>query len=758
MRTLAILVLTFAALFGFGRRDVRADDPGVVAENRFVRLGFDASKGGNLTGMTDKNSQRNLLAGDCRQRGLYQIDAVDVDGKSHRISGSAAKQSDVTWADGVVTIRHQIESPGAMTVTMTCRLPDNSPQTRWRIEIDNRSELNVREIAFPVIEAPESAEYVLLPYCDGCVVEKPGECYRVGHSQSCWYPGSASAQVLAAGLDHSGGLYYASHDAKGYKKRFTLRRDKQGLTLRAEHYPVDGPGNDYEQPYDVVLAPYSGTWRGAADLYKAWAVEQPWCARRVVERTDVPRWLKEAPMCLTVGLHRSAKEIGTEALYDRLHEHSRAYSTRLKRPVCVLLGGWQGKGYYISPHYFPPCGGNELFTRLTSRMEADGNKATVFLCGGVFWTLEKTPPIIDEPYDDWECFRREGEPYAVVGEDGKTLVSGVPDKRIGKHAYLCLAHPRTHEMMLEICRKIPELGVASTQLEMVGGGQPICYSKKHGHPPGGGHYQADATFRLLGAILKQGRRQRDDYALAIEEPGEFFIQVLSMYHARDNSDLIWPRSGIGVRGVPLFTYLYHEYAIGYLGQGSWPVTKEKGRSRRSELWHALNYVRGKTLGLSEWSNIVNPEEMEEHQLRMIDDISAVQHGPACNYLMTGRMLHPLPIDVPRVAIGVWDGRTKKTVELSHPAVLQGVYEYPPGSPGTATDKEAGHGIALINVAEEPVEFTLKLAPPRPDVAYTIRQHGRAGTKEIGALTGQARQHTFTLDGCEPAFVEIMPAR
>ena len=172
MRTLAILVLTSAVLVGVGRQDIRADDQDVVAENRFVRLDFDASKSGNLTGMTDKTSRRNLLAGDCRQRGLYQIDTVDADGHSHRVSGATAKQSDVTWADGVVTIRHQIESPGAMTVTMTCRLSDNSPQTRWRMEIDNRSELNIREIAFPVIEVPES------------VARRSGRCYTENRAKT----------------------------------------------------------------------------------------------------------------------------------------------------------------------------------------------------------------------------------------------------------------------------------------------------------------------------------------------------------------------------------------------------------------------------------------------------------------------------------------------------------------------------------------------------------------------------------------------
>jgi len=764
MKTFATALLMTATIIpcNHGRlyaAEVRAGagDQRVIAENDLVRLVFDKSKDGNLAEFVCKTLQRNLLSDDSDDRDLYRIVAVDAQGHSLTLSGSRAKESNVTSRAGIVTIKHRFEAPTTFSVTLTCELEKDSARSYWRIRVENESQLTIRKIIFPVIEVPDSAPYVLFPYCDGWLVQKPGETYRVGYEASCWYPGSASAQLMAAGLGSPGGLYYAAHDALGYKKQFTLARDKQGLTLATVQFPVDGPGNDYRQPFDIVLSPFLGTWHSAADIYKAWAVKQPWCARKVADRPDIPQWLKNAPMCLTVGLRRTAKKRGdVQAEFDSVRKHAKSYANRLRRPSCVLLGGWQGKGYYVSPHYFPPFGGNERFTRLTSGLIADGNKSIVFLCGGVFWTLEKSPPIIDKPYDDWQCFQREGEPHAVIGPDGKTLLSGVPDKRIGKHAYLCLADPYTHKTMLDICEQIPKLGVTVTQLEMVGGGQPICYSTGHGHPPGGGNHQTRGAYRLLESILKQGRKQNKDYALAIEEPGEFFIPVLSCYHARDNSELRWPRSGPSVRGVPLFTYLYHEYAVGYLGQGSWPATKERGRNRHSELWHALNFVRGKMLALSEWSGTVDPEQLEENQLRMIDGISAAMHGLPCKYLMTGRMLHPVELECPRTRIKLWNSRNKETTEFDYPAVLQGVFEYPPGGPGVAPDEKTGYGVALANVGQGRTEFRATLAPLCPNVTYSIRQHGKGEPQEIGTLAGKPCRLPLALEPCESTFVEVTP--
>jgi hypothetical protein len=32
----------------------------------------------------------------------------------------------------------------------------------------------------------------------------------------------------------------------------------------------------------------AGGWRAAADLYKVWAVKQPWCSVRLRDRVDIP--------------------------------------------------------------------------------------------------------------------------------------------------------------------------------------------------------------------------------------------------------------------------------------------------------------------------------------------------------------------------------------------------------------------------------------------------------------------------------------
>jgi len=731
----------------------------VIAENGRVRVGIDTSRKGALAEFVWKASGRNLASTAAGDRSLYNIEAVDGQGNLRRIASDQAKKSTAASKNGVVTIVNRHDAPFPLTVTITCTVETGSPLARWRIRIENTSDLNIRKIMFPVVEVSDSADYVLLPACDGCVIEKPGQNLRAGYRKELLYPGSASAQIMAAGLGSEAGLYYAVYDAQGYKKSFTVKRTKTGVALLATHFPVDGPGNDYEQPYDVVLAPFRGrAWYAAADMYKTWAVKQHWCKKRIVERADIPGWLKKAPMSLTfslrglVGGHRG----DVSAAFESVPESAQAYTNYFTRPAVVLLAGWQGKGYYISPHYFPPFGGRERFTAMTRALTEGGNRSVVFLCGGLYWTLARKPPLGN--YDDWECFRREGESFAVVGPNGDTLVSGDPAKRVGRYAYLCAADRRTHKMMLDICARIQDLGVTVTQFESVGGGQPVCYSSDHGHPPGGGNYQAWGYHKLFEAALKQGLARDNDYALTIEEPGEFYLQVLSAYHARDNAEYRWPRGGPAQRGVPLFTYLYHEYALGYLGQGSPLVFNTKRRSRPAELLHAMNFVRGKMLALSNWSTSPwpAPQELEKHQLKMMRGIAAVLRSPGADYLMMGKMLPPVEIRVPRTRVRFWNWQTKKAKEISFPAILQGAYEYPPVPPGEAPDGKVGYGYAFVNIARKPVEFEVKLVPPLAGVTYSVGRYGEGAVQRLGVVAGKPRPIKLALAPGESTFVEVAP--
>ncbi|NOX56657.1 MAG: hypothetical protein GXP27_19870 [Planctomycetes bacterium] len=759
MKTLKMLLLLATCSLGPAAIGAEPSRPpraslSAAVENGFMRVAFDMSRKGSLAEFRCRRFGRNLLSEGAAGRSLYRIEAVDAGGKTHRITSAQAAKSLITRDNTTVTITNRHAKPGPMTVIVTCRLDEGSALAHWRIRVENSSDLIVRKVVFPIVEVPDSAEYILFPYCDGCLIEQPGKRLGVGYRKEGTYPGNASTQIMAAGLEPDGGLYYAVHDSGGYKKTLAVRRTKTGIELSATHFPVDGPGNDYRQPYDVVLGPFQGTWYDAADIYKAWAVQQHWCERKLIERDDVPQWLKDAPLCLTYTLTGTVAAHGgdVQAAFDSLRKTARLYSQHFGLRVCTLLAAWQGRGYYIAPHYFPPFGGYERFTSLARGLREDGNRSIVFLCGGLYWTVEKKPPL--QEYDDWECFRREGEPFAVVGPDGKTLITGEADKRVGRNAHLCAADERTHRMMLDICRKIQDLGVTVAQFESVGGGQPLCYSKSHGHPPGGGNYQAKGYYKLFESVLRQGQTRDKDFAVTIEEPGEYYMQVLSAYHARDNAEFTWPRSGAAERGVPLFTYLYHEYAIGYLGIG--PSFSTKGRHRVGEFFHAANYVRGKMLGLSSWSpqRWPTPQELNEHQRKMMEGIAAVLRSPARKYLMLGRMLHPVPLDVPQTEVRFWSWRTKKHRTIRFPAVLQGVYEYPPAVPGELPKQPVGRGYALVNIAEQRIEFDLPLLPPSAGTTYVIRQYGKDGERELGQMGADPHTIHLGLDSCESTFIMV----
>ena len=48
-----------------------------------------------------------------------------------------------------------------------------------------------------------------------------------------------------------------------------------------------------------ILGSFAGDWHDAADLYRNWSLQQKW-ATPLTKRTDVPKWLLDSPVYLTV--------------------------------------------------------------------------------------------------------------------------------------------------------------------------------------------------------------------------------------------------------------------------------------------------------------------------------------------------------------------------------------------------------------------------------------------------------------------------
>ncbi len=99
-------------------------------------------------------------------------------------------------------------------------------------------------------------------------------------------------------------------------------------------------------------------WRDAADLYKQWALEQPWCAVPYAKRTDIPDWMKAGPSMIRFHRDWLGKPERVEGwLDDYWQKHFPDV------PLIVALWGWEQVGSWVSPKYFPPYPSEAGFSR-----------------------------------------------------------------------------------------------------------------------------------------------------------------------------------------------------------------------------------------------------------------------------------------------------------------------------------------------------------------------------------------------------------
>ena len=661
--------------------------PAATLESDQLRVVFDDAHGA-LTSFVDKVTGREFMRS--QGAGLYALTLWDAARPRVILTEREAPASvTVRGRTAVITSTH---AERKIAVRVECTLA--GPALECGIAVKNASPLALYTVRFPAVEFPvrlgESAEddRVLLPRCDGAVLENP-EANLQGSALSN-YPGGASVQLLAF-YDATAGIRVTALDGGGHRKAIGVERHGAGLGLHMTHYPEVAAGKDYTLPYAVEMAVFHGGWESAAADYRKWAVKQKWCRKRLDERiAELPEWLRQMPFFYTMSVRGSTAENQTALRYGMIAEQAEGYSRLLHSPVCAMVMSWEKQGPWVTPDYFPPVGGDEAFQALMARLHAAGNRSMIFF-SGLKWTLRK-----GESFDATESFAREGEAAAIVADNGKTLVVGKPSDDTGQYAELCPATRYAQDLLSRLSLRATELGVTAVQMDqLVGGGSPPCYSEKHLHPLGGGNWQAEAVYRLLARLRSEGKERNKDFALSMEEPGEFFIPVLDTYHARDYAEGRWPRDGKGIRGVPLFTYVYHDYLLGYGGDSAGIST---GVSAQNIYSAAANLVNGKITAAAVWGAYRPPEQVERGQRELLASALALARGPAREFLLYGERMPTAELNVPEVKIPVWIQSAGKAEERAFPAVVHSLWRLPDGRMGWVA----------VNVSAQAVEVTVPL--------------------------------------------------
>lgn len=591
---------------------------------------------------------------------------------------------------------------------------------RLRLRMTNDEDWAIARIRFPraawrAVLGEESADdRLVLPWADGSVLWAPGDRSQY---RSAVYPGGAFTQFTAF-YDKTAGVYLAAYDCEGHPKQWEMQTVRDGFVeMSLGHLLPEVARREVALDYDVVLGAFVGDWRDAADVYKKWARGQPWCGKTLIEREDVPQFLKEGAGVLITGI---ASEEGRAKLLgrnlERLPALVAAYRKRTGLAHIIFVPyGWENRGTWAGINYLPAVPSNEAWQKANAALRAQGDR-TAFLTSGFWWVVKRQKTRNGPAFDDTADFDRrramtihnaDGTVWTV---DNYALTRSHGSWR-GLSAKLCHGSQAGCDVLRKVFLDVARLGTPLISFDQeIGGGQcAACYNKAHGHLPGHGVWMWTGFRDLCGRILKEGKAIEPELGLFLENTSELAIPYMATYWSRQFGQV--DHGATDARGVGLFSYLYHEYvtAIGAAcvqGQGARGTRPEPGL-RRYVL--ANNLTRGLIPG--PFLHDVPLEAGAGWNATVAEAYFSYcrpyAHFP--EYLVLG--VTRRPPEVSCADVGLWFYRRDgggKPLEGSSPPVVKVPLSLPAVTAGSFAAADGSVGTVLVNTTDRPQEATLRL--------------------------------------------------
>jgi len=445
---------------------------------------------------------------------------------------------------------------GVTRVVCVARSKPGDPMVRWSITVQVQEEWVLESVQYPFVTlaAPLGTsvddDAVVVGSAKGGVIRKPGT-MKSGSNVSISQPGNMAAQ-FGCYYDDCAGFYTAAEDGRGYPKDLIVTRAKAGVEF--SWYRTCSAAGAVTQAYDVVMSAFRGAegepadWRDAADIYKAWALTQPWCATPFAQRTDLPAWLKDGPAMVRFGRDWLADPARIERW---LAEYWKKQFPEM--PLITAYWGWEKHGSWVTPDYFPIFPSDEQFVQLVANTRKIGCHAFPWP-SGYHWTQtynKRADGSFD--WDDRKRFDEVASTHAVHNRDGKLYIRTPSWLNGGDTACMCGGDPWTIRWWNEdICVPLAKRGCEMVQVDqVVGGNWPACYASAHPHPAGRGQWMTEAFAEQLRTMRDAMRKIEPDSVVCFEEPNEWFNQLIGI---QDYRDCEAPHEWASV-----FNYLYHEY-------------------------------------------------------------------------------------------------------------------------------------------------------------------------------------------------------
>lgn len=614
------------------------------------------------------------------EQDLFALTRRLPDGSSETRRSSQAKRCQVTrTGDTLKLVLSDFPGP-ELRVEVTVEPAENPALTLWSLRYGAPGQPAFTQVKLPQVTTPgvfaEGLPHdLILPSYPGTRIVEPWTSWKINYGVRAAYPGEQSAQFLAYQCARAG-LFVGSRDPASHSRALEVYRREPGFALAQTYEACTGEDGAWTTPYPAVLGVTQGAWYDTADLYKAWATQQPWCRTKLADR-DLPGWLKEGPLVHVCEVRTYDKDRNfSGSYYPKLEEHLDYLQQQVGGPVVLMPAGWENHRRWTAGEYFPIFD-QERATQVLRRLKAKGIRSFVFL-SGLYYTFENAGadgeqiPSAAEHRADYVTDGKTGEPQVfTLGESTKLR----PWTR--RSYQFCVGAEGTRPFFEAVIRHALDQGITAVQMDQAtSGGGAACDATNHHHTPGPGSYQTVGFNQLMDDLREYGRSLDPDFALLCEEEHEELIPVSDAFHMRDYKERYWYRDRPGAVGIPLWHYLYHEYAIGYGGDSA-----QVGKSLVpwNTRQHAVNLVTGKTPGVSVWSSPQALFESDPAPLTMVRNHQRLLRTRARDCLLFGRMLHPSALEVPDATYKLWSRSGAQ--EFTEPAVLTSSWQAPNGRVG-----------------------------------------------------------------------------
>lgn len=456
---------------------------------------------------------------------------------------------------------------GVKALTSTI-LQGSSDEIKFNVEL-NRLDGDTFEVSYPIIDNVQSLtedgknDYLISPFATGYLFENPAKNFsKYGQDltgQSALYPSGfgATMQFMSYYTEGVGGFYWQTRDSGDTIKDFIVKNDGGRLQFEIGHYVDDLALSNKKFKYETILSnTYEGNWYEAAEKYKTWAVNQTWATMRGKnsERTDLNKVLYEdSVLCNFIAPSRSTQTSALD-LYNKIRNNINSNGKIVTIPFY----------YSIQQEVFPTDQVDAYFnthknSEFYSSLEANGEPVAFF----EYEDLHKETSFATLP--------------DYIKNSKFTLINGNPATIdfAERWVYICASNSQWVNLVVNRQKdQFNKLGAEGIYNDLgISAVHPLnCYDENHAH--GSKINILSDYYYLMDESYKASR------AVTVDEAGnpgftgqemitEQTIPYVDLYQARSaggemsgmEHDLIMKlvQNDVAVK-VPLFEYVYHEYA------------------------------------------------------------------------------------------------------------------------------------------------------------------------------------------------------